>query len=42
MPPFSKNEKLDKLYGFLILCGYRMSDEEKRLMNGTHELYAKE
>ncbi len=40
MPPFSKNERLDKLYGFLVACGYQMSSEEIQLMNGTHELYA--
>ncbi|MGN1117137.1 MAG: hypothetical protein ACI4RU_00855 [Acutalibacteraceae bacterium] len=40
MPPFLKNKRLDKLYGFLVACGYQMSSGEIQLMNGTHELYA--
>lgn len=39
---YEKNEMLDQLYAFLILCGYQMSDEERKLINGTHELYMKE
>jgi ParB family transcriptional regulator, chromosome partitioning protein len=33
------NEALDMLYDLLISEGYQMSDEEKALQNGTHELF---
>lgn len=33
---------LKTLYGFLERMGYIMSDEEKALIDGTHELYRKE
>ena len=33
------NERLDRLYEFLCLLGYAMSDEELALQDGTHELY---
>ena len=36
------NESLDKIYIFLCSLGYEMSDEEKALQNGTHELFIKE
>ena len=32
------NSELDRLYDFLISLGYEMSDEEKALRDGTHEL----
>lgn len=30
---------LDRLYDFLVALGYQMSDEEKAMRNGTHELF---
>lgn len=33
------NEKLTNLYNFLLSLGYEMSDEEKALEDGTHELF---
>ena len=32
------NDGLDRLYDFLISLGYEMSDEEKAMRDGTHEL----
>ncbi len=32
------NGELDRLYDFLISLGYQMSDEEKAMRDGTHEL----
>ncbi|MDF2984914.1 MAG: parB-like partition protein [Eubacterium sp.] len=34
-----ENEVLDEIYALLEELGYEMSDEEKALMNGTHELF---
>lgn len=34
-----ENESLDFLYEILTELGYEMSDEEKALQNGTHELF---
>ena len=34
------NEGLDQLYEFLIALGYTMSDEEKMMRDGTHELFS--
>ena len=34
-----KDNGLRKLYGFLEEIGYEMSDMEKQLMDGTHEVY---
>lgn len=31
-----------RLYKFLELCGYEISDEEQAIIDGTHELYVKE
>lgn len=39
---YRKNEMLERIYRFLKKIGYKMSDEEKALMDGTHELYLKE
>ncbi len=36
---YEENKKLDNLYDFLIALGYEMSDEEKAMQNGTHELF---
>ena len=38
-PEYHKSSKLDGLYLWLTSLGYQMSDEEKALQNGTHELY---
>lgn len=37
-----KNSRLDALYDTLIELGYEMSDEERALQDGTHELFATE
>lgn len=39
---FTGNAKLDKLYDFLETLGYEMSDEERALHDGTHELYMRD
>lgn len=36
---YRANENLDRLYEFLASLGYQMSDEEKALQDGTHELF---
>lgn len=36
------NNGLDAIYDLLCKLGYEMSDEEKAIRNGTHELYARE
>lgn len=36
------NEKLDRIYALLTNLGYEMSDDEKALQDGTHELFAEE
>ena len=38
-PGYRKSTKLDGLYLWLASLGYQMSDEEKALQDGTHELY---
>ena len=35
----SKNKDLDMIYDSLIRIGYEMSNEEKQLQDGTHELF---
>ena len=42
MPSHSKNITLDVIYDYLCRLGYRMSDEEKQLQDGTHPLFKKE
>ena len=37
-----ENEPLQRLYDGLITIGYEMSDEERAMMDGTHELYTTE
>lgn len=37
-PRYQKNLRLDKLYEWLISLGYTMSDDERGLKDGTHEL----
>jgi ParB family chromosome partitioning protein len=36
---YVKNENLDMLYDFLEKLGYEVSDEERALKDGTHELF---
>ena len=36
---YSENEQLDAIYTLLEKLGYEMSDEEKALQDGTHELF---
>lgn len=38
-PGYAKSTKLDGLYLWLTSLGYQMSDEEKALQDGTHELF---
>ena len=40
MPTYQKNADLDFIYEWICKLGYEMSDEEKALQNGTHELFA--
>ena len=42
MPIYERNEKLEKIYEFLIKLGYQISTEEQQLLDGTHKLYLKE
>lgn len=37
--PYRENDDLDKLYALLLTLGYGMSDEERQMQDGTHELY---
>lgn len=39
-PEYEKNARLDALYDWLISLGYDMSDEEKAMRDGTHEVFA--
>lgn len=36
---YRENKELNNLYDFLVALGYEMSDEEKAMQNGTHELF---
>ena len=36
---YVKIERLERIYEFLIELGYKMSDDEKALLDGTHEAY---
>lgn len=38
-PDYKESSKLMGLYDWLTLLGYEMSDEEKTLLDGTHELF---
>lgn len=38
----SDDKRLDKLYGLLCDLGYELSDEEKEMQNGTHEIFKEE
>lgn len=35
---YKPNDELDRLYDFLVSLGYEMSDEEKAMRDGTHQL----
>jgi ParB family transcriptional regulator, chromosome partitioning protein len=39
-PRHCTNARLDALYKWLVCLGYEMSDEEKALQDGTHELFS--
>ena len=39
-PEYKKNVRLNALYDWLISLGYEMSDEEKAMRDGTHEVFA--
>lgn len=39
---YNPNGRLDAIYDCLIKLGYQMSDEERALRDGTHELYVRE
>lgn len=41
VPQYQRNAKLDMIYDLLEPLGYELSDEEKALRDGTHELYWK-
>lgn len=34
--------EVDRVYDFLVECGYQLSDMEKQLLDGTHECYVME
>ena len=38
-PKHEENLMLDALYAWLVGMGYEMSDSEKALQDGTHELF---
>lgn len=39
---YQGNKELDAIYNLLEILGYEMSDEEKTIRNGTHELYVRD
>lgn len=39
---YTENKRLICIYNFLTALGYEISDEEKALIDGTHELYVKD
>ena len=36
------NKEYERLYTFMELCGYKISDEERKVLDGTHEYYYRE
>ena len=36
------DQQYDRLYAFLKLCGYQLSETEKQILDGTHEYYYRE
>ena len=41
-PKYAKNARLEQCYEWLTQFGYQMSDEEIRMMRGSHECFGKE
>lgn len=39
---YREDKNAIRAYELLKLCGYELSDEEREILNGTHELYTKE
>ena len=39
---YVENDCLTYLYEIMKLAGYELSDEERAILDGTHELYVKE
>ena len=39
---YMQNKPLEEIYKYLVNLGYEMSEEEKALIDGTHELYRQE
>lgn len=42
MPSYQENPKLNILYEMLEALGYQISDDEKKLIDGTHEVFGEE
>ena len=42
MPIHQRNTRLEQCYEWLTQFGYQMSDEEIRMMRGSHECFGKE
>lgn len=42
LPAYKKDGKLELLYQWLESLGYTMAEEEKQLLNGTHEVFQEE
>ena len=40
-PEYKQNKRLEKLYEMLEELGYPVSDEERSMLDGTHELFGK-
>lgn len=40
-PVYQKSSKLEGVYAFLTSIGYPISDEEEKMLGGTHELFLK-
>lgn len=36
---YTEDKELERLYDFMKLCGYELSDAEKQILDGTHEYY---
>lgn len=41
LPYFTESPKLNIIYDYLVLLGYKASKEELQLLDGTHEIYDK-
>ena len=42
LPSHQRNTRLEQCYQWLTEFGYKMNDEEIRMMSGTHECFTKE